>query len=111
MKIGEFFTEGDQPKRGSDLTKPLRFLVHLPNFVKLYWRLFHDRRVSLFPKVLLVLAIIYVISPWDFLPDWNFPIIGELDDVVVLVLALRAFIPLCPRAVVDEHVRLIDEGK
>ena len=111
MRLGEFFTEEDGSRRGADLAKPLRFLIHLPNFVKLYWRLWHDRRVPLFPKVLVVLAIAYLLSPWDFLPDWNLPFIGEIDDIVILVLALRAFVPLCPRAVVEEHVRLIDEGK
>jgi uncharacterized membrane protein YkvA (DUF1232 family) len=111
VRISQFFGRPGEPPTAPDPTKGLRFLLHLPNFVKLYWRLFYDSRVSLLPKVLLVAAIIYAISPLDFLPDWNLPIIGELDDIVVLLLALRAFIPLCPRAVVEEHVRLIDEGK
>ena len=84
----------------------LRFLRHLPNFVRLYWRLFQDRRVSIWPKALLVIAALYVISPLDFIPD-AIPFVGEIDDLVVLIAACRLFMYMCPRAVVQEHVRRI----
>ncbi len=35
-------------------------------------------------KVLAVLALIYLLSPIDLLPDWLFPFVGWLDDVGVL---------------------------
>jgi len=35
----------------------LRLLWHLPNFAKLYWRLFTDRRVPLRAKAVLVTAM------------------------------------------------------
>jgi len=110
VRISQFFGEKGEPPVVSDGAKGLRFLLHLPNFVKLYWRLLHDNRVSLFPKLLLAAAIIYAISPLDLMPD-SLVFIGWLDDIVLVALALRAFIPLCPRAVVREHVQLIDEGK
>ena len=84
-----------------------RFIWHLPNFVRLYVRLFLDRRVPLLAKALPVAAIVYVISPWDFIPDY-IPFLGEVDDIVILILALRGFIALCPREVVREHVAAID---
>ncbi len=34
--------------------------------------------------VLAVIAVLYVISPLDLIPDWIFPIVGWLDDVGVL---------------------------
>lgn len=87
-----------------------RFVWHLPNFVKLYWRLFTDRRVSLLAKAVLLAAIAYVILPWDFVPEY-IPFLGEIDDIVVIVLGLRGFITLCPRGIVREHVAAIDAGK
>jgi len=33
-----------------------------------------------------------------------------MDDLAVLILAARLFIAMSPRSVVEEHVRLIDEG-
>jgi uncharacterized membrane protein YkvA (DUF1232 family) len=110
VRLANLLGRGDEPPRPSDPTLPLRMLIHLPNFVKLYWRLFTDRRVPLFPKALLVTAIAYAVSPLDLIPELAIPFVGVVDDLAVVALALRAFIPLCPRDVVDEHVRLIDEG-
>ena len=88
----------------------LQFLRNLPNFVRLYWRLLCDRRVSLWPKALLALSFLYVLSPVDFIPD-AIPLVGEVDDLVVVMIACRLFIHLCPRDVVREHVCNISAGK
>lgn len=90
--------------------RALRFVRHLPQFVRLYWRLLHDDRVSIWPKMVLVLAIIYVVSPIDFVPDFT-PLIGEVDDLVLAIGACKLFISMCPRDVVQEHVRRISVGQ
>jgi uncharacterized membrane protein YkvA (DUF1232 family) len=81
----------------------LQVLLHLPNFVRLYWRLFCDRRVPILPKALLVLTLLYVFSPVDVIPDF-IPLIGEMDDVVVVLSGLWLFVRLCPPDVVRETV-------
>jgi len=50
------------------------------------WRFLRDPKASLLGKVLLALAVVYVISPIDFLPDVA-PVIGWIDDVIVMVIA------------------------
>lgn len=99
------------PARSSDAVSQIdwQLLRQLPNFVRLYWRLFRDRRVSLFPKALLLLTAAYIISPIDVLPD-ALPVLGQIDDLVLFVAACKAFMYLCPRAVVKEHVAQIDRG-
>ena len=87
----------------------LRFLRHLPQFVRLYWRLLWDRRVSVWPKALLVLGLAYVVSPIDLIPDLS-PFIGEVDDLLLMIVVCRWFMYLCPREVVEEHVRRIGAG-
>jgi uncharacterized membrane protein YkvA (DUF1232 family) len=87
----------------------LRFLRHLPHFVQLYWRLLRDPRVSAWPKALLLLGILYVLSPIDIIPD-VIPFIGEVDDLLLLILACRLFMYLCPPEVVRDHVRRIAAG-
>jgi len=94
-------------RRGS--VPVLSFLLNLPNFVRLYWRLLCDRRVSIWPKALLLLSVLYVLSPLDFIPD-VIPLFGEIDDLVVVIVVCRLFVYLCPREVVREHVRMIDAG-
>ena len=76
-----------------------RFLRHLPSTLRLFGSLFRDARVGPLPKAILVAALLYVASPFDFLADW-LPLIGVVDDVALLLLAAR----LCPRAVVAEHL-------
>lgn len=87
----------------------LRMLAHLPNFLKLYVRLFQDRRISWLPKTVLVLGVLYVLMPLDALSDLMLPL-GLTDDALVLGAALWAFVKLCPRRVVEEHVEIIDQG-
>src|SRR4051794_14361473 len=93
------------PPSGLTAWQVFRLIWHLPNFVKLYWRLFQDRRVPLRAKAVLVAAVLYVLDPVDLLPEILFPFIGTLDDLVVIGLAARCFISLCPPAVVQEQVR------
>jgi len=89
----------------------LRLLWHLPNFAKLYWRLFTDRRVPLRAKAILGAAVLYVLDPFDFLPDFLFPFFGMLDDLAVFIFAARWFIALCPPNVVQERVREINQER
>lgn len=43
-----------------------------------------DRRTPLAAKLLLVVALLYGVSPLDFLPD-VLPVIGQADDIAVMV--------------------------
>ena len=81
----------------------LRFLIHLPRLLRLYVRLLRDPRVSVWPKAMLLGAVGYVILPFDLIPDMV-PLLGQLDDLVILVAAAHWFMQWCPPAVVAEHV-------
>ena len=63
------------------------FLMFLPNMVMLLGRLLKDSRVPIAEKALFAAAIVYVISPLDFIPD-VFPFIGQVDDLYVVALVL-----------------------
>lgn len=87
----------------------LRVLMHLPNFFKLYMRLYRDPRVGPVAKAVLVFTVLYVLSPIDLI--WNFLVpFGWIDDIIVAIVGLKMFIRLCPRRVVSEHVEIIDQG-
>jgi uncharacterized membrane protein YkvA (DUF1232 family) len=86
--------------------RAFRLLLHLPNILRLYWRLFRDPRVSLWPKAMLVGALAYIVLPADLLPD-VLPLLGQVDDLVILLVAARWFVRWCPPAVVREHVEAI----
>ena len=99
----------------SKILRFVRFLLHLPRFVKLAVRLFVDSRVPIHRKAILVLteliavmfAIIYFVFPLDF--DF-LPVIGKLDDLLLALFLISApgvwlFVKLCPQPIVLEHVR------
>jgi uncharacterized membrane protein YkvA (DUF1232 family) len=88
----------------------LDVLFHLPSFVRLHWRLLRDPRVSPWPKALLVAALGYVILPFDLIPD-AIPVLGEVDDLVILVAVARWFLELCPPEVIREHAEAIDRRR
>lgn len=78
------------------------FLMFLPNMVKLLGRLLKDARVPGAEKALFLAAIVYVISPLDFIPD-VFPFIGQVDDIYVVALTLLRLINRSDSSVVREH--------
>ena len=80
-----------------------RMLPKLIKFAVLVWRLTFDKRVSIFLRMLVPLAIVYVISPVDLLRD-RVPIIGRFDDLIVFGLALLFLTKLASPAIVDEHM-------
>jgi len=49
-------------------------------------------------------GLLYLLSPIDLLPDWLLPGLGEVDDVVLLILAMKMFIDLSPPGVVRDHL-------
>jgi uncharacterized membrane protein YkvA (DUF1232 family) len=89
--------------------RAVQMFRYLPQFARLYWRLFRDRRVSVLAKALLLLTIAYVVWPFDVIPD-VLPFFGEVDDLGVVLSGLWLFIRLCPPEVVLERVREISAG-
>ena len=70
----------------------------LPACVTTARRLRRDPRVPRRAKLLVALAGLWVLSPIDLLPEF-LPVIGPLDDVVVVAFALRYAARQVPRDV------------
>ena len=83
-------------------------IPHVHHFVRLVWRLLRDTRVSKLLKGLLLLALLYVISPYDFIPEALFLWFGLIDDVAILSAAIGLFIRWSPPEVVAEYVATFD---
>lgn len=61
-------------------------------------RLRRDQRVPRSAKVAIAIAGLWVLSPIDLIPEF-IPVIGPLDDVIVVALALRFAARRVPRDV------------
>ena len=56
----------------------------------LFLRLMLDKRVPFKLKILPIIAVLYLLLPWDFLPDL-IPLIGWIDDIVVVIVSIGIF--------------------
>jgi uncharacterized membrane protein YkvA (DUF1232 family) len=74
---------------------------------RLAYRLLRDERVPMMAKLVVPATLLYFVSPLDLIPD-VIPILGQVDDVGILVLGLMAFIKLCPQHLVAEHEAALD---
>ncbi len=100
------------PKRTGmrDLGGALDAVRKLPAYARLVWGLARDERVGGAQKLILVGIIGYLLMPIDVIPDF-LPILGQLDDVAVVLLGLDLFIKAAPQDVVDEHLGRIAKGR
>jgi uncharacterized membrane protein YkvA (DUF1232 family) len=92
------------------LRRLIQFVTQLPSFAKLFSRLAKDPRVGLIPKLVLSGTLLYFIMPFDLIPDF-LPGIGQMDDLLVIFMGAQAFLRLCPKDVVQEHVHAIARGR
>lgn len=96
-------------QKGLTPTKALSFVYHLPSMLRLIARLLRDQRVPSRLKIYCGLAVLYLLSPIDVLPDLLLPVfgLGVVDDISLIFLAFNKLIKDTPQHIVDEHVQAI----
>jgi uncharacterized membrane protein YkvA (DUF1232 family) len=102
--MGEKIKNSDKPQRS------IGFFRSLWEQIRLSWALLLDNRVPLKLKVIPLTAIAYVLSPIDLIPD-VIPVLGQLDDLGVLMTALTTFNNLAPADVAAEHMERLHTKK
>jgi hypothetical protein len=73
------------------------FFPELTMRIKLVIRLVADSRVSMFLKIIPIGTVVYWLMP-DLLP-------GPIDDAALMFVGGYLFVELCPRQVVEEHLK------
>lgn len=68
-----------------------------------------DPRTPRLARILLGGGVAYALSPIDLIPDF-IPVVGHLDDVVVVPLLLALGLALVPAEVIREHRRTVESG-
>lgn len=86
---------------GSWLAKP-GLLRGVLAQARLALRLVREPAVPVLAKTVPVLAAAYLVWPIDLLPD-IFPVLGQLDDLGIVLAALELFLRLCPDAPTAFH--------
>ncbi len=99
----------------------LRRLTRTPQplvrrMVKLSWRakaklalaLLRDPRLPLAPRLLIPAVVLYLALPLDIIPDF-IPVLGQLDDVLILLVALRLVLRSIPEPLLEEHISRLEQ--
>jgi len=86
-----------------DPKEALETIRKMPAYARLIWALARDPRVPTRQKLVLGAVAGYLVFPIDIIPDF-IPVLGQLDDLGVLIFGLDFFIRNAPREVVEEHM-------
>ncbi|HEU4862696.1 MAG TPA: DUF1232 domain-containing protein [Candidatus Limnocylindria bacterium] len=86
-----------------------RLVVKLPTYARVVWGILRDPRTPIGLKGMLAAALAYVVFPIDLVPD-AIPILGQADDLTVLLLVLDLFIQNAPPEVRAEHTTRAKNG-
>ncbi len=70
--------------------------------LKIYKSVLKDKRTPLSAKILLGLAIGYLLLPFDLIPDF-IPGLGQLDDLIIVPLLVYLAIKLIPKNIIEEY--------
>jgi uncharacterized membrane protein YkvA (DUF1232 family) len=84
-------------------------ITHLPvaHQMRLIARLVRDRRVPWAVRLPLIAVLAYLAMPFDFIPDF-IPVIGQLDDLLVVALATWWFVRSCPPHLTLPHLEALE---
>jgi len=77
--------------------------INMNRLPTLFLRLMLDKRVPLKLKILPVIAVVYLLLPWDFIPDLM-PLIGWIDDIVVVILSVGIFFVFGPLSILTRNI-------
>ena len=90
------------------------FLKYLPNMfnpgfwkktyqeLQLVWHVIQDERVPVYLKLIPAFVAAYLLSPFDLIPGF-LPVVGQLDDIGLLLLTLKMFVNLTPNEIVAQY--------
>jgi len=69
--------------------------------VTVYQLVIQDKRTPKLAKLLLMLAVGYVLFPFDIIPDF-IPVIGHVDDALIVPALVLLALRYVPQAVLDD---------
>lgn len=69
--------------------------------IKVYRLVLKDGRTPKLAKFLLGLALVYAALPFDLIPDF-IPVIGHLDDIVIVPALVIIALKMIPKEVVED---------
>jgi uncharacterized membrane protein YkvA (DUF1232 family) len=76
---------------------------------RLAWELLRDDRVPLWVRAIIPALVLYLLLPLDIIPDF-IPLLGHLDDALVLLLAVGLLLRFTPPEVIEDHLGALEQA-
>jgi uncharacterized membrane protein YkvA (DUF1232 family) len=92
------------------LTALLRLARALPEYGRLVYCLYRDPRTSRIWKLALTAALVVIWTPFINIPG-DIPVLGQMEEVTLSLIAVRVAIARAPRQLVDEHRAAIEQHR
>jgi uncharacterized membrane protein YkvA (DUF1232 family) len=100
----------DKNKSMSGQLKDPGFLREVWQQVRLVFYLLRDREVPIYLKILPFFGILYALFPIDLIAD-VIPVLGQLDDLTILIIGAKVFIEMAPSDVVARYMDQMRGGQ
>ena len=97
----------EQDEMGAALAAFWESVKRLPAYVKLAAAMARDPQVPKQAKAVLGVGGTYAVSPFDLVPG-IIPVVGQLDDLYVILTALQQAVKMTPAQVADRHLAATD---
>lgn len=93
----------DQKESVTGQSKDVGFWGEVWQQIRLVFYLIKDREVPIYLKVLPFIGILYTLFPIDLITD-VVPVLGQLDDLTILLIGAKVFIEMSPPQVVARYM-------
>ncbi len=82
----------------------VELIKRLPDYSKLLFNIYRDPQVGKKGKLRLSLGVVYLLSPLELVPG-VVPILGQLDDLIAVLLGIRAALRVMPPEQAARHLQ------
>ncbi|MFX3623480.1 MAG: YkvA family protein [Ectobacillus sp.] len=96
-------------KKLSIIQKVKRWAKRLKKQLFVLYVAYQDERVPWHAKLLTILIVAYAFSPVDLIPDF-IPVLGYLDDLILVPLGVSFALKLIPSEVLHDSKRKMEEN-
>lgn len=69
-----------------------------------------DKRTPVLAKIFAAMTVAYLLSPIDLIPDF-IPVLGLLDDLVLVPILIKTTVSLIPKSLLDELRTKVDSDE
>ncbi|MEF8682467.1 UNVERIFIED_CONTAM: YkvA family protein [Bacillus cereus] len=92
----------------SIIQKMKKWARNLKKQILVLYLAYRDERVPWYAKLFTMLVVAYAFSPIDLIPDF-IPILGYLDDLILVPLGVYLALKLIPKEVLEDCKRKVEE--